>query len=48
MSKADATKELLLSSLPQQGGQARITQAQLESYLWGAAVLLRTVIQFSE
>ncbi len=44
MSKADATKEPLLSSLALQGERARITQAQLESYLWGAATLLRGVI----
>ncbi len=44
MSKADSTKEPLLSSLNPQEGKARITQAQLESYLWGAAVLLRGVI----
>ena len=44
MSKADSTKEPLLSSLTPQDGRARITQAQLESYLWGAAVLLRGVI----
>ena len=44
MSKADSTKEPLLSSLAPQEGRARITQAQLESYLWGAAVLLRGVI----
>ncbi len=44
MSKADLIKEPLLSSLAPQGERARITQAQLESYLWGAAVLLRGVI----
>lgn len=44
MSKADSTKEPLLSSLVPQGGRARITQVHLESYLWGAAVLLRGVI----
>ena len=44
MSKADSTKEPLLSSLAPQGEGARITQAQLERYVWGAAVLLRGVI----
>jgi len=44
MSKVDSTKEPLLSSLAPQEGRGRITQAQLESYLWGAAVLLRGVI----
>ncbi len=44
MSKADSTKEPLLSSLAPREERARITQAQLESYLWGAAVLLRGVI----
>jgi type I restriction enzyme M protein len=47
MSKAELPKEPLFNSLkPKAGGKEgeRITQAQLESYLWGAATLLRGVI----
>jgi len=48
MSKVESKGEPLLDALkPQAGGKddgGRISQAQLESYLWGAATLLRGVI----
>jgi type I restriction enzyme M protein len=47
MSKHKSPKEPLFDALNSQSiekGASRITQTQLESYLWGAATLLRGVI----
>ena len=47
MSKAGSQDEPLFDALKREGMEkqsSRITQSQLESYLWGAAILLRGVI----